>query len=334
MDYIGSKQKINRWIFNKIKNRISNPTDYTFIDICSGSGSTSKYALQEEFNIISNDIMMFPSVIIKGYTISQPKKLLAIKIINKINQLKGIHGFFYDNYCEHSGRLYFTDINAMRIDACRQFIDDIDDEEIKNYLLYCGLEALSSISNTTGVQAAFLKQYKERSLKKFNLKEQPTIKTNNMVYTYCSDIIMLLKQKKIPNKSILYVDPPYNSRQYPPNYHLYETFVRYDNPELIGLTGLRKNWQSETKSEMCNKRGLIDTLKNVILYSNSEYIYISYSSDGLLSKNELNDSFKNLKIDINFYTLPTKRYKSDTSTNRKYDKSKLCEWLIEIKKRT
>ncbi|MFI3211206.1 MAG: DNA adenine methylase [Peptostreptococcaceae bacterium] len=38
---------------------------------------------------------------------------------------------------------------------------------------------------------------------------------------------------------ILYLDPPYNERQYSSIYRLPETVARYDNPTLVGISGKR-----------------------------------------------------------------------------------------------
>lgn len=43
MDYIGSKEKVNKWIFDKILENID-PSKEVFLDACAGSGSVSKYA--------------------------------------------------------------------------------------------------------------------------------------------------------------------------------------------------------------------------------------------------------------------------------------------------
>src|SRR5258708_23757088 len=169
MDYIGSKEKINDWMFPIMLKDIK-PSDITFLDACAGSGSVSKYAASKyDFKkIISNDIMEFPSHIVRG-AISLPisKYDKAISLINDMNNLQGVDGFFYENYSEHSGRLYFSNENAQKIDACRIFIEKQPDNDpyLKSYLLYCLLEAFSSVSNTTGVQAAFLKKLKERAIK-------------------------------------------------------------------------------------------------------------------------------------------------------------------------
>lgn len=54
--------------------------------------------------------------------------------------------------------------------------------------------------------------------------------------SYNKDANKLIKEI---DEDILYLDPPYNSRQYAPNYHLLETISRYDNPEIKGITGMR-----------------------------------------------------------------------------------------------
>jgi adenine-specific DNA-methyltransferase len=54
---------------------------------------------------------------------------------------------------------------------------------------------------------------------------------------------------------ILYIDPPYNSRQYGSNYHLLETVSRYDSPNIYGKTGIRP--YDDVKSKYCQKRNAL-----------------------------------------------------------------------------
>lgn len=336
MDYIGSKEKINHWIFSKILLQYPN-TNLKFLDACSGSGSVSRYAARLGFNVISNDIMMFPSCIangsigIDGYVSTQ-----APSIIKDMNKLDGIEGFFYKNYSESAGRLYFSDDNAKKIDAIRYFIGSLSDGDVKlrDYLLYCSLEALSRASNTAGVQAAFLKKLKERALKPIELRLETVI--DGKITSYCSDILTLLRSEKFREKykeDILYIDPPYNQRQYGPNYHLYETFVRYDSPTIHGKTGLR-NWTGENKSAFCSSSGCLLFTKQIVGATTAKTIFISYSSDGIISVDELSDSLlsSGLCSGVSIHSILQKRYKSDSSDGREYDKSILKEYLIEISK--
>jgi adenine-specific DNA-methyltransferase len=236
MDYIGSKEKLNDWIFSIILSDIKSD-NLIFLDACAGSGSVSKYASRYNFKkIISNDIMEFPSHIVRG-AISLPSSKLedALLLINQMNALSGVFGFFYKNYSEKAGRLYFSDENAAKIDACRVFIDEkaSNDTYIRSYLLYCLMEAFSSVSNTTGVQAAYLKALKSRAKQSLTIKPQKCYHKHELIETYTSSILDLLKSKMFRNKyseDIIYIDPPYNERQYGPNYHLYETLIKYDEP--------------------------------------------------------------------------------------------------------
>jgi adenine-specific DNA-methyltransferase len=344
MDYIGSKEKINKWLFSIILKDID-PDGLTFMDACAGSGAVSRYAAEHHSKsifssrkkgfdkIISNDMMTFPSHIVRA-AISTPTDQYkeAVNLIDTLNNLLGKEGFFYRNYSEDAGRLYFSNINAKKIDAIRQSIKTIDDIYVKSYLLYCLLEAVSAVSNTTGVQAAFLKQLKDRASKDLILKPMPTLCQYQLTKTFNSDILKLLKSSSFRNKyreDIIYIDPPYNERQYGPNYHLYETLVRYDDPEIHGKTGLR-NWKNESKSPFCSKKFCLDFTKQIVENTRAKYVFISYSSDGLLHKKEFLDAFAPYSIEL--FEIDQKRYKSDTDPNRKYDETKLKEYLFKITK--
>jgi adenine-specific DNA-methyltransferase len=334
MDYIGSKEKLNKWIFSIILDT-TRPNGLTFLDACAGSGSVSKYAAQYDFaKIISNDIMEFPSHIVRG-AISLPNSKLerSINLINEMNKLNGIKGFFYHNYSEQAGRPYFSDDNAKKLDAYRIFIEEQvnHDPYIKSYLLYCLLEAMSSVSNTTGVQAAFLKKLKTRAQKPLIVLPKKSLYKYGLVKTFNKDILTLLTSKEYRdgyNEDILYIDPPYNERQYGPNYHLYETLVKYDNPKIYGKTGLR-DWKNESKSDFCSKKTCMNFTKEIIEHTTAKSIYISYNSDGLLNITDFKENFGS-KIEI--FELDQKRYKSDASSTRNYNNSELKEYLIKIVK--
>jgi len=343
MDYIGSKEKLNDWIFSIITKN-TDLTNLVFMDACAGSGAISKYAAKLGFaKIISNDILELSRHIIRGaISFPQTQQQEANELIANMNDLHGRMGFFYKNYSEDAGRLYFSNENAKKLDACRIFIDNhIDNNKtyLKSYLLLCLLEAMSSVSNTAGVQAAFLKKLKERAQKPLIVKSQPSLHKPGLVKTYNSDILKLLTNRSFRDgyaeeiygfsEDILYIDPPYNARQYGPNYHLYETLVKYDTPTISGKTGLRK-WQNESKSDFCSKKTCLDFTKQIIEHTTANKIYISYNSDGLMSLKEFKDTFHNYEVHI--HSKSYRRFKSDSSDNRVYNETELKEYLIEIRK--
>lgn len=151
------------------------------------------------------------------------------------------------------------------------------------------------------------------------------------------DIIELLKNNNL-NEDILYIDPPYNGRQYGPNYHIYETIARRDNPEIRVVNnkeskaGLRNDWIAESSSGFCNKNKAMEMLKSITKETSAKFIYISYNSDGLLNLEDFEIlflkemSFEEIKIHIKSHD----RYISDLNPEKKYNKSLLREYLIEI----
>ena len=331
MDYIGSKEKLNKWIFETLKDFIPSKKwgELTFLDGCAGSGSVSKEAIRQNLKVLSNDIMRFSSFIVGGFSSISEKNILTVQDhIHEINSLRGKDGFFYHNYSEKGNRLYFSIPNARKIDAVRQYIEKIASEDIKKYLVYCGIEALSRVLNTTGVQAAYLKKLKPRALSEYNLKLEEHLYSDN-VKVFSEDILSLLKSH-IFREDIFYIDPPYNNRQYGPNYHLYETFARYDNPEISGKTGLR-DWGNEAKSDFCYKTKCLDFLKQVINETVAEIVLISYSSDGLLLREEIeNIQVENYQVAA-VRSLPQKRYKSDNNRNNRSDG--LYEYLFVLSRK-
>jgi adenine-specific DNA-methyltransferase len=129
---------------------------------------------------------------------------------------------------------------------------------------------------------------------------------------------------------ILYIDPPYNERQYAPNYHLYETFIRNDNPTIHGKTGLRD--YNNIKSTFCTKRSIKQSIVDTIIKTNASLILYSYSTDGILSEQEFIDTIETTlpKAKLTILKTPQKRYKADNK--RKNNTSQLFELLFVISK--
>ena len=89
------------------------------------------------------------------------------------------------------------------------------------------------------------------------------------------------------NTDILYLDPPYNERQYAPNYHILETIARYDNPEIRGVTGMR-NYDSQ-KSRFCKASTALEDLDKVARIATYEYLVLSYNSEGIMPQHNILD---------------------------------------------
>lgn len=338
MDYIGSKKKILDWIFKKITNNFKDVSTSVFLDGCAGTGIVSYEASNRGFDVISNDLLSFSNVVVDGMVnVSKKDYEISLSFMDDINNIDGIDGYFFKNLSESAGRLFFTNENAKKIDAIRCFIDKIENKSIQNYLLYCAIESISDISNTMGVYEAFKKEFKPSSLKDIVIK--PRVCNNRCnALTYNMNILDLIDiiNKEGKHIDVLYLDPPYNFREYGPNYHIYETFVKNDNPEIKikkggipSIAGLRANWKSESGSAFTSKRSAKDIFVDILKKTHAQKVYISYNSDGLINIDSLQDLLlSNTGVEeLTIHTIPNKRYKSDSSRNN--NNNLLKEYLIE-----
>ena len=131
------------------------------------------------------------------------------------------------------------------------------------------------------------------------------------------------------NGDILYLDPPYNARQYSANYHILETIAKYDNPALRGITGLRDYEQQ--KSSFCSKRTAPAALDTLIKNADFGYIFLSYNNEGLMSADTIRD-IMSAYGKYSVYTKEYKRFKADKDENRRIAGSEVVEYIHCLEK--
>ncbi|MCY4322031.1 MAG: DNA adenine methylase, partial [Bdellovibrionaceae bacterium] len=165
------------------------------------------------------------------------------------------------------------------------------------------------------VYGAFLKKLKKSALKKLTLKPVELYKNNQTQQVFNRDSNILLKDI---TADILYLDPPYNQRQYSTNYHLLATIARYDEPKILGKTGLRSYKQQ--KSLYCSKSKVKEIFKDLILKAKAKYIFLSYNNEGLMSLKDIKE-IMSLKGRYDYVTKNYNRYKADSHRNYKTDKT-------------
>lgn len=360
MRFIGSKVQLLREIEDFIDENISYEENMIFCDIFSGSVSVARY-FKEKYKIISNDIMNF-SYVLQCATIELKKipNFKNLKIYLGLDSLDEIFSYFektaeevlmekfdieekylfiYNNYTPKSTekRMYLTENNGKRVDIIRIALNYLLEKKIISkkefiYLLACLIEGLPYISNISGVYGAYLKYWDKRALNDFSFKKLEIKENNYNNKSYNKDALELLQEIE---GDILYLDPPYNSRQYLPNYHLLETVSEYDYPEIKGITGMRD--YSKQVSKFCRKKEAKDALSQIINQAKFRYIVMSYSTDGILSQDEIEEVFKGYgKVETFKMANPIEYRKYKNKTKQKNNKLQellfFIEKKIEIKK--
>lgn len=331
MRFIGNK--IN--LLNNIQKFIDNhvPEADTFCDLFSGTTSVASQAKTKGLQVYSNDLMYFSYCLQKGLIENSCKPLFKnwknafkceyspIEYFNDLPQnlmekLPLEKRFIQNNYSPDGDRMYLTRFNSLRIDYIRNTIEDwkntqLIDEYEYFYLLACVIASVPLFSNISGTYGAFNKFWDKRALRNFEIKPLPVIESNRNNKAFNEDGINLLT--KISG-DILYLDPPYNSRQYLPNYHLLETIARYDFPELHGYTGQRIN---DAHSDFCSKQKATHALEKVLENAQFKHIIMSYSTEGIMSVEEIESIMKKYGKPDTFDVLyiPYRRFKSQSLTD-------------------
>jgi len=345
MRFIGSKVLLLKEIEKIIVSNIKEAK--VFCDIFSGTSTVGKYFKKKDYKIISNDLLYF-SYILQRASIGINKQPRFKKIHNHIgidpiefleNQDIDIEDFkqtpfIYENYSPNvkSDRRYFTNENALRIDFIRQKIESWKQNELINedeyfYLLAGLIEAIPFVSNIAGTYGAFLKYWDKRAYKKLELVRLELYNNNEENICYNQNSNQLIK---LIDGDILYIDPPYNQRQYAPNYHILETVARYDSPDVKGKTGLRP--YNDIKSKYCVRKDVLSNFDELISNANFKYIIVSYSTEGIMSVENIENTLKKYGKESTFklYKIPYRRYKH-RSKNVEHD---LHELLFYIEKET
>jgi len=335
--YIGSKTRIA----DSILDIAGAPTGSgRFIDAFCGTGSVSHVAAARGWNILVNDFMKSAIVMASAglVNISQAK-FQALDgyqaAINTLNDLKPINGFFYHEYSPaslgHLGleRRYFTELNAARIDAIRNEIsiwksNGTITEKEEVLLLGDLIIATNSVANISGTYGCFLANWTETSKKKLELKPR-SLSQSDIDWQSRSDDVFTIPASQ---DDLIYFDPPYTKRQYAAYYHLLETLVIGDEPEVSGVTGLRP-WQDRS-SVFCYKKKALDALVTLVDQTSCRRILLSYSNEGHISQNELELSLSMLgKISVH-QIQKIGRYRPNSTASSKG--KKVSEYVIEIEK--
>lgn len=315
MRYIGNKENILATIFSILqKNDVYGKT---FFDFFSGTANVGKFFKEKNYQVSSSDILYLSFCLQKAYIENNAEpsfenllnnlqnlnseNLFSTPldiVVNYLNSLTGVEGFIYKNYTPTGTenlpmqRMYFIDENGKRIDAIRLKIEDWKNKSLISeneyfILLACLIETIGFYSNVAGVYATFHKAWDPRALKPLTMRTIQILNNNQKNVVYNDDSMNLLDKIDV---DILYLDPPYNERQYAPNYHILETIAKYDEPELRGVTGMRD--YASQKSRFCNPNTALEDLEKIAKNAKYKNLVLSYNSEGIMSPEKIIKTLK------------------------------------------
>lgn len=285
--YTGSKFKLADWIFDLIN---SNCTGSSFCDIFAGTGIIAQHAIKNMQKVVINDFLYSNEIIYKAFFLQEPFD------VNKINnyktQFQNIDtSSIEDNYASvNYGNKFFSYADALHIGAIRDAIDSTSDvnEKERAILIASLLYSADKAANTVGHYDAYIKGHPIPDTFKFDLISPYTTTAEIEIHREDANVLA-----KFLNVDIVYIDPPYNSRQYSRFYHVLENLATWKKPKLYG-EALKP--EPENMSEYC-RNGALKAFSDLIHDLQCKYIVVSYNntyaSKSTSSRNKM--TLKNIK---------------------------------------
>jgi adenine-specific DNA-methyltransferase len=322
LNYIGSKFQLLDWITQHIleHTKWTSFEDKIIADLFAGTGVVSYHFRNLNSIVISNDSELYSHIITFAFTKScftEKCREIIENIQKEIQENKYVNtfGFITKNYSpfESNERKFFTIDNAQRIDYIRNRIEmlkEIISLEEYNFILASLLISADAISNVPAVYGCYLKDFKVKAIKELVLLP---IHTNTILSqceskTFHSDVLNTDFLSSFET-DLVYLDPPYNERQYSKNYFPLNVIAKnlfIEEPVLKGKTGIPVDCFI---SSFCKKGEVEKSFDLLFSQLKTKWIFLSYNSESLLSKEKILDLMSKYGT-ASFVEKSYKRFKS------------------------
>ena len=268
--YLGNKYKLLPFITGVVNDECPDIT--SIADIFAGTGAVSS-AFTDKV-IITNDLMY--SNYICNYAwfgAEEYDPQIIIDCVVRYNALTDLEdNYMTDNFAD----TYFSRDDCAKIGYIREDIEvlykkgDINTRE-RAILITSLLYAMDKIANTCGHYDAYRKGVEfDKSLELYVPMANRQNNPNNQCFNTDSNELV-----KNIEADLVYIDPPYNSRQYCDAYHLLENVARWEKPEVFGVA--RKMDRSTMKSKYCTQSAT-EAFEQLIGDIKAKYILLSYNN--------------------------------------------------------
>lgn len=284
LNYIGSKYQLLDWLEQTICSQTGWPSlqGKRMADLFAGTGCVSYHWRCKGAIPIANDVEPYSAVIVQALveTSYTPECQQWIDRLNA--DTRRDVGFITRNYSPYNGqeRMYWTVENAQRIDFIRKELEPLKGTPLYTFLLASLIQSADRVSNVPAVYGCYLKNFKAKALQPLVL--QPIHTCTDPVLpgssTTQQDVLTLNVQA-----DAIYLDPPYNERQYSKNYFPLNMIVE-PSDTLKGKTGIPDTC---FVSPFCSKRNVQSAFRDLLKRLHAPYVFLSYSSQSLLSKQQM-----------------------------------------------
>jgi adenine-specific DNA-methyltransferase len=268
--FLGNKYKLLGFIEDIVNEKCNSFN--VFCDIFAGTGVVGERFNEKNIKVIANDFLASNYMPLRAFLGTSNVDFKNIE--NKINLLNSLRTNEDNYFSRHFGETYFTLDNARKIGAIREKIDKISSDKNEKALLITSLlYAVDKVANTVGHYDAYRK--KLDTIQPLHLLVPDFVSENNANNEiYKEDANQLIRKISC---DVLYIDPPYNSRQYSDAYHLLENLTTWEKPTVHGKA--KKMDRTRLKSDYC-LQSASKAFADLISNADCKHILLSYNNTG------------------------------------------------------
>ena len=277
--YLGSKRLLIPRILDIVRGL---PEVRRVVDLFSGTARVGHALKRHGCHVVANDHLAYAATLARCYVAADRGEVLrgVEPLVRELSRLKGRPGYFTHTFCERSR--FFHPKNGARIDAIRDRIEALGLDEIRKAVLLVSLmEAADRVDSTTGVQMAYLKSWAPRAHNDLELRVPALLPGPGEAYQLEAE-----EAAGLWEADVVYLDPPYNQHRYAGNYHVWETLVRWDAPEVYGTACKRVDCR-EYSSAFNSRPRIAAALRRVVDALRCRYVIASFSDEGYVSRDEM-----------------------------------------------
>lgn len=281
--YLGSKRTLIPVILDAIRRL---PNVRTVVDLFSGTSRVGHALKREGYRVLANDHNSYAATLARCYVQADREDVArdAERLIAELNAVPGAPGYFTETFCVRSR--FIQPRNGERIDAVRDVIARKSlDPELEAVLLVSLMEAADRVDSTTGLQMAFLKDWAPRAHQRLDLRLPALLPRSGSGKGAAFQLDAVEAAPRL-EADVAYIDPPYNQHSYLGNYHMWETLVRWDKPEVYGVACKRVDVR-ERQSDFNSRRRFATAFSRLIETTAAPTLIVSFSNEGYLSREEL-----------------------------------------------
>jgi len=280
--YLGSKRTLLPQIVGLVQRF---PEVRRVADLFSGTSRVGHALKRAGYAVVANDHNAYAHVLAQCYVATDLGDVAAVpKILAELDALPGEPGYFTETFCERSR--FFQPHNGARVDAIRAAIDTLSLSPAERAVVLTSLmQAADRVDSTCGVQMAFVKKWAARSHKRLTLRMPEVLPRadHGAGEARCEDANEIAAALDV---DLVYLDPPYNQHSYLGNYHVWETLVRWDAPEVYGVACKRVDCQTR-KSPYNSKRNHARAFEELVQAIRAPLIIVSFNDEGYQARADL-----------------------------------------------